>query len=184
VVAVYVLWRLWRRDRRTLTDSTAVDEDPEAAAEAASRVAIAEVLLERAGTELDLDLGAADTIDLKAVGLATAAVAALTILVTFHRDLPAWWLHSTFIGISAVCFFLVLWQRDWQYAPEIERFREDNYGRPRVEILEEMLGALVEYRQRNKPYLLFKAWCFQLGYFTLAIGVVTLLAASLWRVAR
>lgn len=77
-------------------------------------LALAEMALRFSQEALRNELSTADTIDLKAVGLATADVAALTIVVSFHRSVSDWWASAVLLGVAALCFFLVMWQRPLQ----------------------------------------------------------------------
>jgi hypothetical protein len=172
ILPAYVFWKLWRRDRARLHRRD--DEE-----QAASDLALAEITTASARSTLDIELGAADTIDIKAVGLATADVAALTIVVTVHEQVPVWWGPAGLLSFAGVCFFFVLRQRYWEYAPDPERFREDHYGGTRTEILDAMLADLVKYRKHNDPLLKFKARWFQWGYWALAGGLAFLLVATL-----
>lgn len=146
-----------------------------------SRLALAEITLARLDAMLEIELEVGDAIDVKAVGLATADVAALTIIVVFHDSVPVWWLSSILMGAAGVFLFLVLRQRQWRYAPDLTKFWVENVGKPRVEIVEGMLASLSESREHNVPFLVFKAKWFRWGYLTLAAGLVALLASALYR---
>jgi hypothetical protein len=79
-----------------------------------SDLALAETTLRLAEDLFRAELATADTIDGKAASLLAADVAALTIVVTFHHSLASWWwIAAIFLALSSLCFFVVLWQRDW-----------------------------------------------------------------------
>jgi ABC-type Fe3+-siderophore transport system permease subunit len=86
----------------------------EAQQASADEAALAEITLTLAQDIFRIELETADTIDLKAVGLATADVAALTILLSFHGSVSHWWAASVLLAVAGVCLFLVMWQRHWE----------------------------------------------------------------------
>lgn len=146
-----------------------------------SDLALAEVTLARADSLLSIDLGAADTIDIKAVGLATAGIAALTIIIVFHRSVPIWWAPTALMTASGVFFFLTLRQQKWVYAPDIPAFRTKHSGKSRVQLLEAMRDEVLEAYEKNGPLVDDKARWFQWGYRCLAAGLIVLLAGAVWR---
>jgi hypothetical protein len=143
-----------------------------------SDLALADITLASAKDQLFFECTAADVIDLKAVGLATADVAALTILVAAHRTIGFWWVPAAFMVMGGVCFFLVLWQRDWEFGPRLNEFREKYAGLSRTEILEGMLSDVEDNRKHNDPFLESKADWFLRGYFALALGFSGLVAVG------
>lgn len=170
----YALWRLWRRDRKRLGALSDADDD-------ASEIALGEAVLARAESSMRIELGVADTVDLKAVGLATADVAALTISVLFHKDLPAWWISVTIMALAGVCFFFVLRQREWFYEPNLDLFWAEHVGQPPAQIPEAMLAAIVEARGKNRHHIENKATWFRWGYWCLSAGLLALLASAVKR---
>jgi hypothetical protein len=139
-----------------------------------SDLALAEVTLARAKEVLGLELGSADIIDLKSVGLATADVAALTILVAAHGGLGYWWVPAMVMGCSGFCFFLVLRQRVWLFGPDFTKFRDEHAGLSRLEITEGMLADVLACGKNNEPFLKFKARWFRYGYRLLALSLIAL----------
>jgi hypothetical protein len=176
---LYVFWRLWRRDRRR---DRANRQAPPPSDD--RDIALAEITLALAESLYGEELSAADTIDLKAVGLGTADVAALTILVTFHRDVSQWWAAAILLVISGVCFFTVLRRRFWWLGTEPRKFWDENTDRPRLVVLESALASTEENMTHNEPFLRFKARWFFMGYVTLALGIAVLLITALWHAYR
>jgi hypothetical protein len=155
-------------------------DDPADSAE--SNLALAEISLRRAEEVLKIELECADVIDLKSVGLATADVAALTILIAAHKSVLYWWAPATLMAMSGVCFFIVLRSRQWEWAGEFEPFRRLNYLRTRLEITEAMLADVIASREQNYPHLVAKAKYFRRGYWLLATGLLTLFVIGAWTV--
>lgn len=146
----------------------------------ADEVALAEITLSLAQDIFSVELETADTIDLKAVGLATADVAALTILLSFHGSVSHWWAASVLLAAAGVCFFLVMWQRHWELGVEPYDFWLENAGRTRLAMLESALASTERNRRHNDRFLLSKAFWFLWGYRALAAGLLTLLGTTLW----
>jgi hypothetical protein len=145
-----------------------------------SDLALAETTLRLAEDIFKAELATADTIDLKAAGLLAADVAALTVVVTFHTSLASWWwIAAIFLALSGLCFFLVLWQRVWELGTEPRPFWERNQHHSRLEILESALANTERNRNHNEPFLKFKGRWFLRGYWTLVLGIITLLG-TLW----
>jgi hypothetical protein len=167
-------WTLWLRARHRAT----LEATPRASDEA-SELALEEITLKRAEAVLEIELAAADVIDLKSVGLLTADVAALTILVAAHGQIDWWWAPAALMTISGVCFFLVLRTREWLLAPEFPEFRDEHVGKSRIEITHAMLEVVLECRETDYPFLEDKGKWFKRGYSTLALALVTLLIAAL-----
>ena len=118
--------------------------------------------------------------DFKAAGLLAADVASLAVVVTFHADLASWWwVPATFLTLSSLCFFLVLSQREWELGTDPQDFWARNRHRSRLENLEFALASTEGNRKQNKPSLESQAHWFFRGYWTLAIGIFTLLG-TLW----
>jgi hypothetical protein len=147
-------------------------------------LALAETTLSLAEALYREELSAADTIDVKAVGLATADVAALTILVTFHKSVAQWWLTAVLLVAAGVCFFLVLRRRIWELGTEPRPFWDENSGKTRLVILESALASTERNRKHNEPFVRAKGFWFLYGYLTLGIGLVALLATTLWHAYR
>lgn len=149
-----------------------------------SDLALAETTLRLAEDLFRAELAAADTIDLKASGLLVADVAALTIVATFHQALASWWwVAAFFLALSSICLFLVLWQRDWELGTQPKDFWNRYRHHSRLDILEKALAATEENRIRNAPFLEKKADWFFRGYWSLALGLITLLG-TLWNLRR
>jgi hypothetical protein len=143
-------------------------------------LALAETTLGLADDLFKAELAAADTIDFKAAGLLAADVAALTIVVTFHDSLASWWwIPAIFLAFSSICFFLVLWAREWELGTEPRAFWNRHRHSSRLDILQSALANMERNRSHNEPFLKSKASWFFRGYWTLAIGIVTLLG-TLW----
>jgi hypothetical protein len=96
------------------------------------------------------------------------------------RDLASWWwVPATFLTLSSLCFFLVLSQREWELGTDPQDVWARNRHRSRLEILEFALASTEGNRNHNEPFLESKADWFFRGYWTLAIGIFTLLG-TLW----
>jgi hypothetical protein len=147
-------------------------------------LALPEITLALASDTYRNELTAADTIDLKAVGLATADVAALTILISFHKSVSEWWISAALLAASGFCLFLVLRQRFWELGIEPKDFWDENEGKPREAILESAIAGIERNRTTNEPFLLSKALWFRWGYRSLAAGLATLLGTTLWHAYR
>lgn len=140
-----------------------------------SDLALAETTLRAAEDLFQAELDTADTIDLKAVGLLAADVAALAVVVTFHRSLASWWwLAAILLAVSCVCFFFVLWQRNWELGIDPTEFWQRNRHRSRLEILEDALAVIERNREHNEPFLESKADWFSYGYWSLFLGLASL----------
>jgi hypothetical protein len=145
-----------------------------------SDLALAETTLRLAEDLFKAELATADTIDGKAASLLAADVAALTIVVTFHDSLASWWwVAAIFLALSSLCFFVVLWQREWELGTDPTDFWDRYRHHSRLDVLEFALASTERNRNYNGPFLEAKADWFLRGYWTLAIGIVTLLG-TLW----
>jgi hypothetical protein len=145
-----------------------------------SDLALAETTLRLAEDLFKAELATADTIDGKAASLLAADVAALTIVVTFHDSLASWWwIAAIFLALSSLCFFLVLWQQDWELGTDPRPFWDRNRHNSRLAILESALANTERNRNYNSPFLESKATWFFRGYWTLAVGIAALLG-TLW----
>lgn len=150
--------------------------------EEADELALAQTTLALAEDIFRAELLSADTIDLKSVGLATADVAALTILVTFHASVWkwAWGPSAVLLSLSALSFFVVLRQRRWRLGVDPKKYWEANTGRGRLEGVESAIATTEKNRRHNEPYLESKGDWFLRGYVLLAAGLIVLILATLW----
>jgi len=142
---------------------------------------LAEVTLSLAQDLFRTELELADAIDLKASGLAAADVASLAIVLTFHKSVSVWLFPAGLLAAAGICFFLVLRQRLWELGTEPRKFWNENVGAEPVTILESALASTERNRSFNEPYLVSKAFWFLWGYRILALGIIALAGATLWR---
>jgi hypothetical protein len=142
-------------------------------------LARAEIALALAGDLFKAELGTADTIDLKAVGLAAVDIAALALVVTFHKSVSAWPLSALALAVAGTCLFRVLLQRHWELGTEPALFWEENEGGSRLSMLESALASTERNRLYNQPFLVFKGFWFRWGYRFLAAGLGILLITTL-----
>lgn len=150
----------------------------------ASELALAEIGLSLAGDLFRAELASADTVDLKAVGLAAADVPALALVVTFHGSVTWWWLSTAFLVSSGICFFLVVRQRRWVLGTEPKDFWNENFGKTRQVMLESALASTERNRERIEPFLESKGVWFRWGYRLLALGLLALLITTFWHIYR
>jgi hypothetical protein len=167
----FLLWRLWRRRRKARR--RAGDHHN-------SDTTLSELLLARADLMLDNQFGNSDVLDLKAVGLLTADVAAVTILAVVPAAVGKLWWVPALLMIGAGAYFLrVVRTRDWDVGPDLDAFREEQYRRSPLQMTDEMLADVVLAMTNNLPLVDGKARMFRNGYRLLAASLLVAVGLAL-----
>jgi hypothetical protein len=169
-LVVLRVWRLLRSQDREAARTQGDESD----------LVLAKVAVEHAAAQLDAQMGDSDTLDLKALGLLTVDVAAITILVATHESLNRfWWIAAALLGVGAFFFLAAQRLTEFDRGPDILEFRSENTGASPVRITETMLSDLLLACDRNEPVLRQKIRNVEWGSRFLVVGVILGLVLAL-----
>lgn len=129
---------------------------------------MAEVLLRRAEALVEVSLGDSDILDMKAVTLLTADIAALSLLIPFHHPHShVWWIAAALMVVAGLFFYQAIQTREYKVAQKLPTFRERNWGASPREIYEAMFVELQDVRTDTDNQVITKHDQFQRGYIAL-----------------
>src|SRR4051794_26542760 len=115
-------------------------EEEIAGASVESANAMAEVLLRRSEALIEVSLGDSDILDMKAVTLLTADIAALSILIPFHRrHSDVWWVAAVLMVVAGAFFYRAIQTRTYKLGQQLPAFRDAQWGKASREIYEAMV---------------------------------------------
>jgi hypothetical protein len=142
--------------------------------------AILELLVPRAQSRLDGQLGDSDAMDSKALGLLGVDAAAIALMTAVRHDVASlWWLPTTVLGLAGALLLAAVWPRRFDLGPDTRRFYETMGASSQLEASRQMLTELLVAIDGNDVRLPAKAKLFKSGFALLVIALLGSLAVAL-----
>jgi hypothetical protein len=109
------------------------------------------MLVERAESRLDAQLQRLQSLDLKALGLLGADVAAAGVLAAVHDAVNRfWWLDASGLAVAGLLLLAAVWPRRLDAGPSLPAFYETFGGGPALDVARQMLAELLETIETNE----------------------------------